>query len=109
MNKGDKKFFLIVGMLIGTMVYAVFCVSFYGIGIGFSRPKSRPVSQKSDIVHYNDYVQVVRGFYTGTRGKVLKRGWSDKKGEVSIYTEGTREVIDVRYSDLEKLEGGEKE
>lgn len=57
-------------------------------------------------IHYQDYVECISGFYTGTRGTVMSKEWYDHIGECHIYVyrgQYDHEIIRVKIKDLKKI------
>lgn len=76
------------------------------IGVNLSGYSKEPVIHESDKVHYADYVEIVRGFYTGTKGTVLKKDtFYSRPGMIQVYVDRgnyDHEIIDVKYRDCRK-------
>ncbi len=67
--------------LILLLVVVLLPATLFNIGMfisGFSRVKVKQevksIPKKIEAIHYNDEVEVVNGFFTGVKGKVVGRG-----------------------------------
>ena len=110
MEVGDempKEIKVIVGIMI-LIAFLLVCFLFYLFGVGIAGSGNIPQWVASEI-HYQDKVIVDKGFYKGTVGVVMKENYYDHKGQVRLWIESQRDIIDVYKRYLRKLEGGEQE
>jgi hypothetical protein len=95
--------FIIIGVLAFGLLLTPLWVK---IGINLSGYQKEPVIHESDKVHYADYVEIFRGFYTGTKGTVLKKdSFYSRPGIIQVYVDRgnyDHEIIDVKYRDCRK-------
>jgi transcription antitermination factor NusG len=108
-----KKYTIIILCCIYLLVLSFGSVISFKYGLCLSKPRRvavYPVIPDQEI-HYNDYVEVVNGFYTGSKGTVCERDDDEPKDEVRLAIKDKegwcRAVITIKIKDIRKISKGE--